>query len=73
MGAAGAGFSSLMSETTASVVRTTAAIEAAFWSAERVTLVGSTDADLDHVNILLGGSIKAVADLLALENGIDDN
>ena len=39
-GAAGAG--SLMSATIDSVVKTVAAIDAAFWSAERVTFVGST-------------------------------
>lgn len=40
--AAGAGVSSLMSETTASVVNTVAAMLAAFCKALRVTLVGST-------------------------------
>ena len=38
---AGAGFFSGLSATTASVVRNSAAIDAAFCSAERVTLAGS--------------------------------
>jgi hypothetical protein len=40
-GVAGAGFSSFFSTTTHSVVRSKPAIDAAFWSAVRVTLVGS--------------------------------
>ena len=40
-GAASAGFSSFFSTTTHSVVRSKPAIDAAFWSAKRVTLVGS--------------------------------
>jgi hypothetical protein len=40
-GAASAGFSSFLSTTTHSVVRSKPAIDAAFWSAVRVTLVGS--------------------------------
>ncbi len=41
-GVVGCSFFSGISVTTASVVRTMAAIDAAFWSAERVTLAGST-------------------------------
>jgi hypothetical protein len=48
-----------MSVTTASVVSTMAAIEAAFWSAERVTLAGSTMPALGHVGGLLGQSVIA--------------
>ena len=56
-----AGAFSGFSATTASVVRNRAAIDAAFCSAERVTLVGSIDAELEHVPVLAGGRVQAVA------------
>ena len=76
-GIAGAfsGFSAMI----ASVVRNRAAIDAAFCSAERVTFAGSTIAELDHVAVLAGGRVEALAlvqgaDLLdddaALEAGV---
>jgi hypothetical protein len=47
-----------MSVTSVSVVRTIAAIEAAFWSAEReVTIRGVDDALLEHVAVLAAGGV----------------
>ena len=45
----------------ASVVSTSAAIDAAFCSAERVTLAGSMMPGLDHVAVLAGGRVEARA------------
>ena len=50
-----------LSATTASVVRNSAAIDAAFCSAERVTLAGSMMPAVDHVDVLAGGGVEAVA------------
>ena len=44
-----------------SVVSTIAAMEAAFWSAERVTLAGVDDALLEHVDVLAREGVVAVA------------
>ena len=69
-----------LSATTASVVRNSAAIDAAFCSAERVDLGRVDDAGREHVDVLAGGGVEAVAgfevaDLLhhdaALEAGVD--
>ena len=49
------------SEMRVSVVRTMAAIEAAFWSAERVTLAASTMPFLKHVAVLAGQGVVADA------------
>ena len=50
---------SCSSATRLSVVRTIAATEAAFWSAQRVTLVGSTMPQLDHVAVRLLGERRS--------------
>ena len=74
-----AGAFSGLSATTASVVRNSAAIDAAFCSAERTTLVGS-GMPAGSCAVLAGGGVQAVAgretgDLLghhaALEAGVD--
>jgi hypothetical protein len=49
------------SVTSVSVVSTMPAIEAAFWSAERVTLAGVDDALLEHVAVLALLGVVAVA------------
>ncbi len=64
-------FFSGISVMTASVVRTIAAIEAAFWSAERVTLAGVDDAGLEHVGVLVVQGVVAVP-CLALAHLLDD-
>ena len=63
-GAAGAGGSGL-SATSASVVSTMELTDAAFSSAERVTLVGVDDTGGDHVAVDFLVSVEAVADLAA--------
>ena len=76
---AGAAFSGL-SAMTASVVRNSAAMDAAFCSAERVTLAGSMMPAAMHVDVLAGGGVEALAGLevahllrhdAALEAGVD--
>ena len=49
-----------LSATTASVVRNRAAIEAAFCSAERVTLAASMTPMLDEVLVDAGGGVEAL-------------
>ena len=58
--AAASSSSSGFSTTDASVVSTSAAIEAAFCSADRVTLAGIDDPGLHHVDPLAGGGVEAV-------------
>ena len=76
---AGAELFSALSTMTTAVVRNSAAIEAAFCRAERVTPGRVDDASLDQVAVLAGDLVQAlaraqVADLLrdaALESGVD--
>ena len=72
--AAGAGSGSGLLTTSASVVRTVDATEAAFWSAERVTFVGSTIPCFDHVDsTALVVCVEAVALLAGGLDLVDDD
>ena len=64
-GAAGAGVFSGISVMSVSVVRIIVAIDAAFSSAERVTLSGSMMPALEHVPVLALGGVVALALALA--------
>ena len=59
---AGAAAFSGLSATTASVVRNSAAMDAAFCSADRVTFAGSTMPRLEHVDVLAGFGVEPVSD-----------
>ncbi len=72
-GAAGAGFSSFRSTTTHSVVSSRPAIDAAFCSAVRVTLVGSMTPALTRSSYAsVGGVVAEVLVLRLLDLGHDD-
>ena len=75
-GIAGAWDFSGMSVISASVVRIMAAMEAAFSTAERVTLAGSMMPELDHVAVLAGdhvvADVRAAVAALAADRLDDD-
>src|SRR4051812_24555430 len=72
-GIAGASFlSSGISETSASVVRSSEAIDAAFCNALRTTFAGIDDACLDQILVHLGRGVEALVLLHLLDRGDDD-
>ena len=70
---AGAGFSSFFSTIIASVVRSRPAIDAAFCSAVRVTLVGSMTPACDQVLVRVGQRVVAEVLVLRLAHLLDDD